>query len=377
MASEATHSERRLSQGIIALVFAVVFFVSARTHADPDLWGHVRFGQDILSEGIPTTDSYSYLNGDVPWVNHELLAEILFGAAFKFMGVPGLVALKTGLALLMFGLLYSHLRRCGLNEVRSGIVMVAVLMLMSVGMWTIRPQLLTYVLFLLTILLIDRAERGSRTAIWMLPPVMLVWANSHGGFLAGIAVVAIWVAVRVVSHFMPDPWRVRSNPSSTTVILTFILCVAATLVNPYGPRLLTFLLETATVARPEIGEWQPVSITTPEGAAYVIVVAGTIAAFLRSRRPRRLSTIAVLFAVALLPLVALRHLPLFGLAFAVFAGEHLADFWDRAIVSRDIQPRLIRSAPWVAAAAFVVAAVPHFNCIRIDPSFIRFTKPNP
>ena len=35
------------------------------TEADPDLWGHLRFGLDTLSTGlIVRADIYSYLSGD-------------------------------------------------------------------------------------------------------------------------------------------------------------------------------------------------------------------------------------------------------------------------------------------------------------------------
>src|SRR5262245_9322972 len=108
-------SSKGLDKGIVALVLAVIFFAAARTHADPDLWGHVRFGQDILAEGLPETDSYSYLSGNFPWVNHELLAEILFGASFNALGVTGLVGVKVVIALVIFSLLYWHLYRNGLN----------------------------------------------------------------------------------------------------------------------------------------------------------------------------------------------------------------------------------------------------------------------
>src|SRR4030095_16246023 len=144
------------------------------------------------------------------------------------------------------------------------IVIVAALMLMSVGLWTIRPQLLTYLFFVLTLLLLESAERGIRLALWMLPVVMVVWANSHGGFLAGLAVVAIWVVMQLVSALVPKQWRSPSWHSRTTIVMLLIACVGGTLLNPYTWRLLTFLLRTATVARPEIGEWQPISIMSPE-----------------------------------------------------------------------------------------------------------------
>jgi hypothetical protein len=259
-----------------------------------------------------------------------------------------------------------------MDEAKAGIVIVAVLMLMSVGLWTIRPQLLTYVLFLVTLLLIERAERGSKAAGWTLPVVMFVWANSHGGFLAGLAVVGIWVTVRIASLFGPESWRIRSGPSPLAACAILVLCGSAALLNPYGFQLITFLLHTATVPRPEIGEWQPLSIMTAEGITYVVVIGVTISALLWSKRPRPLSTTAVLLVIALLPLLALRHLPLFGLAFAVFVGEHLADVWNRSVTSTNSGSTLLKLMPWPIAGVFFVAAIPHFSCIRINPTFIRF-----
>ena len=372
MFSDVGRPKHGLDKGIVALVLSVVFFASARTHADPDLWGHVRFGQDILAHGIPTADTYSYLNGDFPWINHELLAEISLAASFNALGVTGLVGFKVVLALVIFSLLYWHLWRSGMNALRGGIVLIAVVMLMSVGLWTIRPQLLTYLLFLFTVLLIEYVERGKKGAVWALPAVLFVWANSHGGFLAGLAVVGIWVVASVSYRFMPEHWQVVPAQRTSVLLVVLSLCIGATLLNPYGPRLIAFLLETATVARPEIGEWQPVSITTPEGALYVIIVALTIGVFLKSRRSHRPSTIAVLLATAVLPLVALRHLPLFGLAFAVFAAEHLADVWNRVASEHPTRRTLLDFVPWTLTAAFVVLAIPHFSCVRINPSFIRF-----
>jgi hypothetical protein len=85
----------------------------------------------------------------------------------------------------------------------------------------------------------------------------------------------------------------------------------ATLANPYGIALWSFLLRTAPIPRPEITEWQPLSLTTADGAIYLALLALTCAAMLASRRPRRPALIAVYLCVALLPLVAIRNLPLF------------------------------------------------------------------
>src|SRR5688572_11373434 len=366
-------TESRFNKSVVVLVLAIVCFISARTHPDPDLWGHVRFGQDILADGITYTDPYSYLSGEQPWINHELLAEVLFGAAFTSLGTPGLVILKVLLILIPVGLLFRRLMKQGLHPLRAGIVIVVVLMLMSVGIWTIRPQLLTYLLFMLTLLFIDAAEKGSRFALWALPAVILVWSNSHGGFLAGLGVVAIWVCGHFVLRLFSPAAKISAEPRLLSLGVVAVACASAALVNPYGLNLLLFLLRTGTVARPEIGEWQPISIGNPEGIVYLLTVTVSAAVLFFSQKSRRPALLAVFFVTAILPLIAVRHVPLFAISFGVLIGEHLADVWNRKSPSRSSSERaLLPLSAWIASVVFLAGAIPYFGCVRVNRSFIRY-----
>ena len=63
------HPEERV---LLALVGGVLLFSLARSVVDPDLWGHVRFGADLIRTGrIVRPDPYSYLSGGTSWFNHE------------------------------------------------------------------------------------------------------------------------------------------------------------------------------------------------------------------------------------------------------------------------------------------------------------------
>jgi hypothetical protein len=67
------------------------------TLADPDLWGHVRFGLDILQHrALTSVNPYSFTS-DRAWVHHEWLSETAMGAAYATGGVWGLSVLKLGL----------------------------------------------------------------------------------------------------------------------------------------------------------------------------------------------------------------------------------------------------------------------------------------
>ncbi len=85
--------------------------------ADVDLWGHLKFGQDILREGsLPRTDSYSYTAPGSQWINHEWLMEVLFYTIFLAAGSPGLVLFKLVLGLAIVHILsqiyFKHASNC-------------------------------------------------------------------------------------------------------------------------------------------------------------------------------------------------------------------------------------------------------------------------
>jgi hypothetical protein len=359
---------------VAGLVFAAIFYATSRTIADPDLWGHIRFGQDILDSGtIPDTDPYSYLSGGHLWINHEWLTHVILAAVFGALGAPGLIALKVALILLTLGLVYRSLCRHGLDPLRAGMVVLGVMFLMSVGLATIRPQLFTYLGFALVLLLIEKAERGESAALWAMPAIFLPWANLHGGFLVGLGVLAFWTAAHLALRWRRPTEHSAGAPRPSLLLAVLLASLAAVLINPWGFEMIAFLLPAATLPRPEIGEWGSISLASRGGLAYLVVLGVALLAVAASRRPRNMALLAVFACTAVAPLLALRHLPLFALAFGILAGEHLADAWQRwspRAPSNDKNP-LLPALALVAALVFAALGVSRFQCILFDPTFMR------
>lgn len=93
--NRATVAIRSLRVALFALLLAVLTY----TPPDPDLWGHVAFGRDIVRDArIHTVDSYSFTS-DKTWVNHEYLAEVAMYGAYALGGGSGLIGLKLVLVL--------------------------------------------------------------------------------------------------------------------------------------------------------------------------------------------------------------------------------------------------------------------------------------
>lgn len=350
------------SIGLVLLLLLVFALLYSQTVADPDLWGHLRFGRDTWESGqISRQDPYSYLTTDQTWINHEWLTEVIFWRTFAMVGARGLAILKLTIGLLTTGILYAHLRRCQISSMKAAILL---LVLTALPLWlflvTIRPQLFTLLFFTLAILIICRAEQGHLGSLWLLVPLFVVWANCHGGFLAGIGVLALWACARIVQWVIQRD-RIPIHPRTALALLGPIaVAVAATLLNPYGLRLWAFLLRTATVARPEIREWQPVALISNTGISYLVPLGLTITGLLYSRLERRPALIAVYVCTAFLPLLANRHLPLFAVAATVIAGEHVHEVWARWLPRRGAIPKA-RSAwrllPWLTFLSIFGTAV--------------------
>ena len=360
-----------------SLLASLCLFWFSDTVADPDLWGHVRYGQDILRTGsIIQVDTYSYRTAGRPWINHEWLSEAFFAAIYNRSGPSGLIVLKVVVSLLILGLCNNHLRKCGLGLFRSACLLVLISVPFRLGLGTIRPQIFTYLLFLIELLLLERTPDKHEARLWILPIPLTAWVNLHGGVLAGIGLLGLWILVRMLvrARDRNGPLR-RRLVALVSLLLLGLLCALTMLLNPYGAQLPEFLLRTAIGPRPEIREWTPLDVKSLPGLLNLALVTIGVIGLLGSRRRRSPESLLILSVTAILPLISNRHYPLFALALVVFGGEHIADTWNRW------QPTALATSHWsralaaislIVAPLLIVLSLPAFGCIRIEPYYFAF-----
>ncbi len=350
---------------------ALVLAVFTHTRADPDLWGHVRFGSDILTQrAIPRVDPYSFTS-DREWINHEWLAESVMAAAYRVAGPSGLIALKVLLLVAMAALVVSALGAAGVGA-RARDLLIGVVAIGTIAQANhVRPQLFSLLFFAALLALLLRADDPRDRAPWLIVPLMIAWTNAHGGWIVGLGVLALWIAAAALK-------KGDSPPShSTRIVAIAAIAAAATVINPYGWRLWAFLRETVGFGRADITDWQPVYRM---GLFFVALWLGLVALFVVAvRRARTTSTLEVRRAVVVLAFAVLsfrvnRLLAFFALALVMLMGSPLA----AAIASRRAEPR---AAPpgsrGASAVAFAVAAALlagsayaafiNVRCVRIEP----------
>jgi hypothetical protein len=280
------------------------------TRADPDLWGHVRFGLDLLqSQHLPRLDPYSFTS-DVAWMNHEWLAELIMGAAYSSMGAVGLFVMKAVLSIAICVGIASPLSRAPkLWRWPSGVLAVVGILPITL---TMRPHLWTLLLLTLECRLLIGAPRRR----YWLPVVFVVWANLHGGWIVGLGVLGVWSFIEMFepAHQRPSTWLVLGIPAA---------CAIATLGNPYGWHLWEFLARTVGLSRPDISEWRP-SWQFPFMLTLWLAGVAWVGMALRTAERRPAKVMAVLAMLAFASLRVNRLVPLFISAAVILLLPHIS-----------------------------------------------------
>lgn len=325
--AEEGPGENRLREPLSLLILFLVCLCAVallKPDGDPDLFARLAVGKLVVETGQVTVhDPFSYTPKKPEWIDHEWGAGVVFYAVASVAGQKGLLILK---ALLMFGtLVFMYLRaRRATGQPPSLMYHLLLVGALHLGfLATIRAQTLTFFLFSAWLYLLERARDGDWRHAWFIPVSGLIWANLHGGFLAGLGLIIL---------FTVGQWLQRGN------VGRFVALALGTgltsLINPYGPKYWSYLLDATTMTRANIGEWAPVNLLGLEpvffGFQFLVVLTG--AALLSKASKKELpdyGTLLTLIVTAALGLRVMRHTTFFIIASAPFVWT-----WMSSLVQR-------------------------------------------
>lgn len=219
------------------VLFGVVFGLQGRALGpDGDAGWSLRIGLQTLSSGLPRTEFLLSTTAGQPAVYWEWLAQVSYALAYRLAGLNGVVALAGGIVAATGVGLYAAIRRRGTPLLLALALAVAGIGLTSIT-WTARAQLFSLPLTLWwSENLWSYWRTGNTRRLWYFLPAMALWANLHGGFLAGILLLA--TAVAVAWLFPNDSAQINRRH------LTYALggTLLATLLTPWGLALPAHIL---------------------------------------------------------------------------------------------------------------------------------------
>ncbi len=243
----------------IALL-TVIVFLTVRPIADPDCWFHMAHGRHFLEHGeVLKKDIFSHTAAGREWISSGWASSVLMQMLFSRWGPDGIIFLVTGAVALVTGLFYVEAVRARVLPELAVLVACASLLAGSMR-FNPRPDLASIVCVSVLAWALVRLDgmgpmgRRAKLGAAMIPALIIVWANLHAGFLAGI--IILWIAA-----VWPELIRTRGTER---IRRWWLVCAAAAsslvwLFNPYGWRIIELAAKIRAIpgVRMLIFEWMP------------------------------------------------------------------------------------------------------------------------
>jgi hypothetical protein len=317
--------------------------LSVRLLGDAGIGWHIRTGQMILaSHTIPRVDSFSASMAGQPWFAWEWLYDVLVGRLDIAAGLNGIVVFTALIIALTFSWTYLLLFRRGTNLLAAlGLVLLAA----SAAMihFFARPHVLSWLFTVIWFYLLDSSEvkqiagKQKDWPLWLLPLSMVIWVNLHGGFLLGLALLAIywlsavWLYFRLPEDRFDDVLlKLRVSKRIRDLTLVGLISGLATFINPYGWRLHVHIYRYLSnhFLMDHIDEFQSPNFHGVAQKCFAVLLMLALLAFASRNRGGgsiRISELLLVLLAVYSALYASRNIPTSALLLILVIGPRLSN----------------------------------------------------
>jgi hypothetical protein len=228
----------------ILLVAGLGFFVAEKINlATTDLGRHLKNGEIILNnhgdfQKALNTNFYSYTEPDFPFVNHHWGSGVVFYGIQRIFGFSGLSWLYILLTLGSFSLFFFNLVK------KHNFWLVALLTFFLLPLMAerreIRPEVFSLFFSVMFFILLWNFSMGKIKAkwLWMMPILMLFWANLHVYFVLGFIFLALFFLENLLKDF-----SLKNFASSKNIFFVGLVSFLVSFLNPLGAKTVFYPLK--------------------------------------------------------------------------------------------------------------------------------------
>jgi hypothetical protein len=350
--------ELALREGELIIVLAL--YVAALVRLTPfelvqDSWLTLVSGQEIANHGLPAHDTLTVLSHGVRWIDQQWLAHLVYYGLFALGGIKAVVLLHVMAVVAAFGLAMFAARSLGASP-RAVFWTATASIFVAPWAWQLRAQSLAYLPFVAVVWLIARDSHRPSREVFLVFPILILWANLHGSVVIGVGLVMLQGLVFAFQQLTAKARRQWWLARSAALVALPPLCLIA---SPYGLALVGYyrMMLIHPVFAPYVGEWRP---PTFQSAAIPFFVLALAAVWLVGRSGRRLTGFEKLAVVATIlgGLLAIRSIVWFALAALVLVPRCLdAVFPSLARAPRPGRPLRVLTSIALAALPLMLLAL--------------------
>ncbi|MBR0709730.1 hypothetical protein [Bradyrhizobium liaoningense] len=326
---------------LVLIAFLSVFYISngpvQLSHYD--LGWHIAAGDLIRERGeIPFQDPWAFTLADKRWYNLSWLWDVIASVLYQHTGLAGIVLMVVACGAVIVG----YLTSCGL---RSGASVPAVCITVFAACllypcYEAAPN--TYLaaspnIATMLFAVIFYGECLQRRRWFLLPAMMVLWVNLHGGFMLAFPIIGVFAGVALLRR----DWTNFRN-----YCLAGIGCFAAIFVNPLGWHIYDGVMATlGHFIQANIGEWRPYfhNMELPGSIPAIAYALTFIALELRYRNSRPIPVEPRLLAwlFLFLGLYQFRYIAFFFIFSAVPMALHVDRLLPERLARLDIRGAML------------------------------------
>jgi hypothetical protein len=290
----------------IALTFCVVviFLATFKPILDQDFWWHLKTGEVISqSRAIPYVDIYSHTMQASEWVTHEWLSEVIIFQVYSHLGEAGIIFMFACLASL--AILIACLRSPMSVPMVTAVVALLAAFTASPTLGP-KPRVFTFLLSSLFIYILDQYIRGRSNRLILLPFLMILWVNLHGGFFLGPVFISVFIFGSIVEN---QKQKIRN------LVMVLVASMVAILVNPNGVRIYSYPFETLSSGAQQalLSDWVSPDFHDTMFLPLAVLILATIAAFALSQKRPAITDLIMVLIGCFASLRSARHVSIFSI----------------------------------------------------------------
>ncbi len=283
-----------------------------------DVWGHLKFGKWIVSNGrFPTSATFcDHEDPQLPFRTVYWLAQsglyLVYHAGEVLLGPDPTRAMQGGveclrslhalLCVLRLLVLWLAFRRLTSSPLLALVGLILTIGLSIGHAAVLRPQVIGELFFACLLLALSRPVL-SRQALWLIPAALVIWANCHGSYVVGLSLLGLCLVGRAVTASgltgLVLPWKAWQDAQVRRLFLVLVASLGLIAVlNPSGPMLFWNTIQMARYPNVQtMDEWQPLDLRLSSGGAWFYFATLAVVGITQLLGPRWFSATQLLLVL--------------------------------------------------------------------------------
>lgn len=331
---------KKLTMAHVLLILMFLMMILFPNFQDPDFYWHIKTGEYIFSSwSFPRYDIFTYTNYGHQWVLSEWLSQVVFYLVLDAGGLKGVAVFVAFIYVLCLYMNYSTCKRV-LGEEGKAII-ITLLFYIFFGGVAPRPHIFTFLFFSIVIRLLIEFKYYKNDKLIIFPVIMILWANMHGGFFIGLALMILFL----FSEWVMFLWRGREGTieyffEKNRLVRLSCYVGAGVLVTAINPDFFRYWIYPyeAIVSSGDtniISEWQSPNFHKAIFQYFLVMIFVFFNCIIFSDRRPDLTEVIVPSVFAMGAFIAVRNLPLATLTLSPFCAVFYKDLSFAKIFLRD------------------------------------------